>query len=265
MNVQTKKSTVCVACSVALMGLLLFLGSCGYIPVHKITPTPSATPTEFLVHIPGITEPAELFPCHHGKWDALEFGMTTEEQLVQWLSTSDWVHQASLGDGWREPTLSDSFYKTHSYSWLIIDDNGIFRNSVGLDVISGTLSSLRTTFFYPLSLGEITSLLGAPESVDLYLDNRYEECAYSYEFYYLTQGITVGGSIYDNALCQRMLADKKALLEATWLVTDLSCSRGGTAEEVVGAVYGLTLEDAAHITKFLQPWSGFGQKYLLLE
>ena len=265
MNGQIKKSTVCIVCSVALMGLLLFLGSCGCIPVHKKTPTPSATPARFLVHIPGITEPADIFPCRNGKWDTLEFGITTEEQLVQWLSTSDWVHQASLGDGWREPTLSDSFYKTHSYSWLIIDDNGIFRNFVGLDVISGTLSSLRTTFFYPLSLGEISLLLGAPESVDLYLDNRYEECAYSYEFYYLTQGIKVGGSVYDNALRQRMLADKKAYLEMTWPVTDLRCSRGGTAEEVVGAMYRLTLEDAAQITKFLQPWNGFGQKYLLLE
>lgn len=263
MNVKTKETTPRVVCNIALIGLLFFLSQCVRIPTHTTTPTPSATPAKVLVHIPGITEPASIFPCHYGTWDALEFGVTTEAQLVQWLDGSELVHQPSLSDGWKEPAASDPFYKTHSYSWLIVGDSGVFRNSIGLDVVSGTLSSLRTSFFYPLSLEEITALLGPPELVGIYLNNRHEECVYSYEVYYLGQGIRVGGSIYDNALCQRVLEDKQALLEATWPVTDLSCSRSGTAEEVVGAMYGVTPEGAEQIAQLLQPWDGFGQQYLL--
>lgn len=260
MNVNTKGSRFVRA--IALVWLL-FLSQCVHIPAHEKTSPPSATPVEVLVYIPGITEPADKFPCSYGTWDTLRFGVTTEGQLVQWLAESELVHRPSLGEGQEKPTLSDSFYETHFYSWLIVGDSGVFRNSIRLDVISGTLSSLQTPFFYPLTLEEITTLLGPPESVDIYLNNRYEECAYSYNLYYLAQGIRVGGSIYNNALCQRMLEDQQAHLEATWPATDLSCSQGGTAEEVVGAMYGVPPEAAAQIAKSLQPWEGFGQEYLL--
>lgn len=258
---KTKRIRTCVICSIVLIVLLLISSQC--IPAHKETPMPSTTPSELLVHIPGITEPATRFPCSYGTWDTLQFGVTTEEQFVQWIAKSKFVHQPSLGDGWKEPGLSDPFYRTHSYSWLIVSETNIFRNSIGIDVISGTLSSLRTSFFYPLTLQDTVAQLGYPELIAVYLVDRYEECAYSYELYYLAQGIRIGGSIYDNDLCQQIREDQQASLEATWPVTDLSCSRGGTAEEIVGAMYGVTPEAAAQITKFLQPWSGFGQKYPL--
>lgn len=260
MNVYTK--TPRFVCNITLMVLLLFSSQCVHIPIRKEIPTPSATPPEVLVRILGITEPADKFPCGYGTWNALEFGVTTEEQLTQWLAKSELVHQPSLIDGWiEEPT---SAFKAHRYSWNVRNE-GIYRTSVNLYVISGTLSSLWTSFLYPQTLGDVVDALGEPQSVSIYLNNRYEECAYSYEFYYLAQGIRIGGSIYDNTLCQRILEDQQALLEATWPVTDLSCSLGGTAEEVVGAIYGVTPEAAAQIVKFLQPWSGFGQKYLLLK
>ncbi len=264
MNMKTKRTKTSFVYSIALIVLLLS-SQCIRIPTHKETPTPSATPSELLVRIPGITEPADRFPCSYGTWDTLQFGVTTEEQLVQWMAKSKLVHRPSLGDGWKEPGLSDPFYRTHSYSWLVIGETSVFRNSIGLDVISGTLSSLRTSFFYSLTLQDVVAQLGYPELIAVYLDNRYKECAYSYEFYYLAQGIRIGGSIYNNTLCQQMLEDQQAVLEATWPVTDLSCSRSGTAEEVVGAMDGITSEAAAQMTKFLQPWRGFGQKYLLLK
>lgn len=257
MNMK-KSITAYLVCSIVLMGALLLFGHC--VPAMNTKTPPSPTPAEMLIHIPGITEPAHQFPCSYGTWDTLKFGLTTEEQLTSWLTSSSLVEQNSLRDEFTEGSVNA--FPTHRYIWRVKEE-GIYRTSVSLYVISGTLSSLWTSFFYSQTLGTIVNVLGKPEYVSIYLNNRYQDCTYSYDLYYLAQGIRVSGSLYENILCQQMLRDQQAFLEATWPVTDLSCSRGGTAEEVIGAMYGITPEAAAQMAQFLQPWRGFGKEYLL--
>ncbi len=183
---------------------------------------------------------------------------------MHWLKTSTWVHRASVGDGWREPVSPDS-YKVHFYSWLIVEDGRIFRNSVGLDVVSGTLTSLWSPLFYSQTIESIVKTWGAPQLIAVHLNNRYEECVYTYALYYPEQGIRVGGSLYDNRLCQRVLEKGEAPLEKEWPVTELTCSRSGTIEEVLSAMYAVTPEAAKQIARSLQPWNGFGYRYRLCQ
>ena len=162
---------------------LIFLNSC-INPLTTLVPAPTATSTlileptpTFLVNIPGITKPADVFPCQGGTWAGLRFGITTEEQLVQWLSTSSFVHSPSLDDGWRE--LPESL-KTHTYHWNI-NESGQFYDTMKLNVVSETLYSLWIPLYYPLTLGKVISDLGEPEFIDV-ATSRHEECAYSYAF-----------------------------------------------------------------------------------
>lgn len=260
MNIKTQKIAVYVVGSVVLIGALLLFTHC--VAVDGKTGTPLPTPSNITVHVPGITEPANTFPCNWGVWDTLKFGVTTEEQLVDWLAESKLVHQPSLGDGWREPSEVVPF-RTHVYSWLIVDNNTVFHNSIGLDVISDTLSSLRTPVLYPLTLGEVVEQLGPPESVLLDLIDRYEELAYSYELYYPAQGVVVSGAIYDQTVCEQIDRSEKGSLEITWPVASLTCSAPGTLSTVIRARYGISPQASEQMVKLTQLWEGFGERYLL--
>lgn len=244
-----------------LLGSLLFL-VCACAVTHSETPTiqPTLTPAELLVKIPGITEPATTFPCNYGTWDTLRFGMTTDEQLTHWLARSEFVHQASLSDGWVKESINT--FEAHRYTWNVKND-GIYRTSIHLYVISGTLSSLWTPLFYPWTLGDVVSILGEPEFVSVDVDDRHEECAYFYRLYYPSQGIKIVGALYDQSICGQIIKENKGLLESAWPVTDFVCSAPGTLQDVIGAVYGILPEAAEQMTELSQPWHGFGHTYSL--
>lgn len=260
---NTRTSVAYSVYATAVLAVLTLLCQCAPMPTDG-TPTsmPSTISSSTLVRIPGITESADTFPCGQGTWNTLRFGVTTEKQLTQWLAESPMVDHPSLS--YEVINASIQTFDTYRYTWRI-QSEGTYRTSVSLYVISGTLSSLWASFNYPQTLGGVVDLLGEPQSVSIDLDDRYEECIYSYGLYYLQQGIKVGGSIGDNALCERMLEEQYALLEATWPAMDLSCSQGGTVEEVIGAMYRVTSEAASPMAKWLQPWNGFGPQYSILK
>lgn len=231
------------------------------VPSRTVTPIVPTTATNFLVaQIPGITRPATTFPCHAGTWDTLEFGVTTEEQLAQWLTKSAFVHHASLNDSWVRESIGA--FETHRYIWSVKDE-GLYLTSMRLDVISDTLSSLRTPLFYPFTLEEVVAQLGPPESVLLYLNDRHDELAYSYELCYPAQGVVVSGAIYDQAICEQIRQKGQGLLETQWLVTNLTCSVPGTLTEMLGAIYGFSPQATEPMGSLYQPWHGFGEGYTL--
>lgn len=234
---------------------------CACVPTRTEAPPAQVTATpELSVEIPGVTQPALAFPCSMGIWDTLEFGVTTEEQLNQWLTESTFVHRPSLSDSWVEESIGAP--KRHRYIWDV-KDRGIYRTSMRIYVMSGTLSSLWTPFFYPITLGEVVAKLGSPESVSVHLDNRYDERAYFYEVYYPTQGIVISGAIYDQTVCDQIAQKAKGLLEPTWLVTNLTCNAPGTLSEVIGAMYGISPQAAESMVALTQPWQDFGAGYSL--
>lgn len=243
-----------------LLGLLVFMAcACG--TPYATTPAVSITVTpELLLDIPGITYPAPVFPCSIGIWDTLEFGVTTEEQLAQWLTQSEYVHRPSLREGWVEESVGAS--KRHRYIWNVKDE-GIYRTSMRLYVTSGTLSSLWTPFFYPITLETIVTQLGPPQAVSVYLDQRHEEWSYTYEFYYPGQGIVVSGTISDPTLCGQINEQKIGLLEPTWPVLNLSCNAPGTLVEVVQSMYGISIQASEDLAELTQLWKGFGESYSL--
>lgn len=252
--------TARASCSNLLLGLLAFMiCACG--TPYETTPAVSITVTpESLLDIPGITYPAPVFPCSMGIWDTLEFGVTTEEQLAQWLRQSGYVHRPSLREGWVEESVGAA--KRHRYIWNVKAE-GIYRTSMRLYVTSGTLSSLWTPFFYSITLETIVTQLGPPQAVSVYLDQRYEEWSYTYELYYPEQGIVVSGAISDPTLCGQINEQKTGLLEPTWPVLNLSCNSPGTLVEVVQSMYGISAQASEELAGLTQSWKGFGARYVL--
>ena len=256
---HTHKKWYKIMIFIVLIIIVLLLDSCinsTHIPVLGPTSTPAPTPTP-LIDIPGITEPADVFPCQNGIWTGLRFGYSTEDQLTQWLKESSMVRDNVAALDWRQQNYGG--LPMHVYDWDIWT-NGQTYARITLNVVSDTLYSMWTPLLYTLTLRDIIEQLGEPAYIEVTISPQ-EECAYFYAFYYPLQGIEVNGVVYDEAVCQEVIGNEGPLKDG-WLVDHMICGRPGRLDDFIEAMYGVPPEVATQIAGRLQPWTGFGQVIL---
>ncbi|MGC9397235.1 MAG: hypothetical protein ACP5J4_20510 [Anaerolineae bacterium] len=238
-------------------------------PTTKTTPVvvvPTLTP-EWLVAIPGITEPTTNSPCQGAQWTGLTFRETTEVELVEWLKTSAMVNQDSLVDAWYEPYNAP---RIHYYSWLI--QSGSLGRGV-FNVLTDTVYSFYAPVMYPLDLERMVDLWGKPEYVAAYMEVRSkEDCTYTYEMGYPALGLMVSGLFEPaDARCEMLEEDavtgkRYGPWQSSYPVTHISCGASDNLEALIENVYVTDdPETVTHISRRFRPWPGWGRIELFKE
>lgn len=260
--------------SLCLLLTLLLWSGCTYttptatLPTNEIQPTASLTPTEeWLVTIPGITEPSANPPCQGPQWTGITFRKTTEAELVEWLNTSTMVDQVSLGDTWYERVYAPS---VHYYFWALRQSD--VPEAAGFNVLGEVVYSFQTPVLYPLQLEQVVAWWGEPSYVTAHLSCRNpEECRYLYEVGYSELGMMVSGWFYQSHLNEAVERDpdtgkRYGPWRGSFPVTDINCGAAGDVGTLIENTYVINDREMVEtISERFHPWTGWGQVELFVD
>ncbi len=220
-------------------------------------PATVALPSFLGIVIPGVTEPGDDIPCVGGEWQGIRPGVTSEEDLVQWLETAPVVDQDSLST-WPPYTAPNGLI-VKEYGWYA----GESPFPIRIAVVSDTVSSISLWLQYSLTLKRVVDELGPPDYVEAYIKMAYSDaCLYDINVYYPHLGLVLYGeqNICDGFERDPMTGQLSGPLEQDVELELVFCTQPSSIVAVLQTYKLFTLEEATEYADHqLRGWTGFGR------